>query len=242
MLKNPAKTLVPQVWCLWSVKWKWGPLVLFQFMGSAHLYFPLNREQLEINTSATELQATYSRRTWEGRRAERFLAVTDLLPLTCTTGRSNCRMTRVWSSYHQIRREVSTLCGAAFAFHPSQASQSTPSASLLPLISQSALSREVKGSFAGAGGSPCLPPWPVRSGFPGAAMETVPAVCRRGNVCGIQPLPGVGRREPAFYPVQVPTAGRDVGFKWGAGERTDMTLNSSSETMAGNQFEPPFCH
>lgn len=238
MLKNPVKTLVPQVWCWWSVKWKWGPLVLFQFMGSAHLYFPLNREQLEINTSATELQAMYSWRTWEGRRTEHFLAGTDLLPLTCTTGCSNC-MTWVWSSSRQTQREVSTLCGAAFALHPSQ---SSPSASLLPLISQSALSREVKGSFAGAGDSSCLPPWPVWSGFPGAAMETVPAVCRRGNVCGIQPLPGVGRREPAFYPVQVPTEGRDVGFKWGAGERTDMTLNSSSETMAGNQFEPPFCH
>lgn len=38
---------------------------------------------------------------------------------------------------------------------------------------------------------------------------------RRRNMCGIQLLPGVGRREASFYPVRIPTGGRDVRFKMG---------------------------
>lgn len=38
-------------------------------------------------------------------------------------------------------------------------------------------------------------------------------------MCGIQLLPGVGKREPAFYPVQLPTVRKDVRFKMrGRGE------------------------
>lgn len=54
-------------------------------------------------------------------------------------------------------------------------------------------------------------------------METVPAVAEGGNVCGIQLLPGVGKREPTFHPVQPLTVRKDVRFKMG-GKRGEQIL------------------
>jgi len=147
----------------------------------------------------------------------------------CLNHSSSCR----WGT------KVSRPHGASYASHPSQASQAAGLDSLLPW-----LLRVWRGETElGWGRWFSLPPsltslewFSLRCHGNGACSR------RRGIVRGTQPLPGVGRRQPVFHPVQVPTAGRDGGFKMGGEGDREMALSCSSEIVAGNQFEPPFCH
>lgn len=178
--------------------------------GKCMSLLPLN-QGVARNTSLTESQATWSWRTWEGRKAERLPAVPDLLPLTWAL-KPPYHVYLNHSSSHQTRRRVSTLRGAARAFHPSHTALP---ALLLPLTPQSALPGEVRGSFAGARGWSSHPSLTSLEWFSWRCHGNGACSHIRGNVCGIQPLPGVGRRETAFYPVQVPTVGRDGRVKMG---------------------------
>lgn len=71
-------------------------------------------------------------------------------------------------------------------------------------------------------------------------MENGACGRRRGNVCGIQLLPGVGSREPTFYPAQVPTAGRDSGFKMGDREENRCGSKPQLRDHGWQSIRTPF--
>lgn len=139
MLKNPAKTLVPQVWYFWFVKLK--------------TRFPMccsSSWQVNISTSPQpwnghKLICCTVSVLLEGRTAKCFLAITDLLPLTSKT-RHSIHPT-VWLKPQHLSSDMKGDFQAAWCCQALSPSQAVQSASLLSLVSQNALSRDVRGSL-----------------------------------------------------------------------------------------------
>lgn len=123
---------------IWS---KNSPLVLLQFMAVTYLYFPSTMEWPEIHLLYSQWAlGGQERQMLSGhRRSASTYQQNWALHPPHAMGLNH-------SNSHQTWREVFRLHGAAGALSPSQAVQS---ASLLSLVSQNALSREVRGSFAG---------------------------------------------------------------------------------------------
>lgn len=63
---------------------------------------------------------------------------------------------------------------------------------------------------------------------------------KRECACGIQPLPGVGRRETALYPVQVPTVGRDISFNMGGRVENRYGLEPQLRNHGWKSIRTPF--
>lgn len=189
--------------------------MLFQFMASAYFYFPLTREQPEIHLLQNRRQRTLGGPERGG-------------------GSSACRPSQI---SFLLPAQLGTRTAVSHVFEPQQLSSDTKGGfhaawCCLCLQSLAGLTGCMvnfvptldfsKRLVQGGEGELC---WGQRFSLPPSltSLEWCSWCChgngacshRRGNVCGIQLLPGVGRREPAFYPVQVPTAGRDVRFKMG---------------------------
>lgn len=154
----------------------------------------------------------------EGRRAKCFLTITDLLPLSSKTGHSIDPITWAWSTA-TLTMHKGRFSGCMVLLGPQCLPGCAISFTLVPGFSECLLQGGER-ELCWRGDSHSLPPRPVWNGFSCCCHGNGAWSHRRGNMCGIQQLPGVGRREPSFYPVQVPTGGRYVRFKMrGAGER-----------------------
>lgn len=207
--------------------------MLFQFMANAHLYFPLTREQPEIHPLENRGQRVHGGPGRGGKpSACQPSQISFRLPARLVT---QTAVSCIWTTAALIRHEGRFPCCMLLP---------------VPLVHHRLhhqlrscpwyLGVSCPGRWEGALLGPAVqwfssPPSVTSSEwFSWCCHGNSPCSRRRGNVCGIQLLPDVGRREPAFHPVQVPTAGRDGRFKIGARGRKGMTLNDSSQTMPGN--------